>query len=363
MKIIQLIYSLCSGGAEKFVVNLSNEMAEQGHDIMICMLLKDSNPRYVFNKINLSSKVKFCSLNLDQGFSFKKVMLVEAFMKEHKPDIVHCHLNVIPYIYRLSFLNRNIKFIHTVHNIASKASGLRIQYFINKYFYKKKLIQPVTISKVCNRSFLEFYRLEHAICIDNGCPRIIPSEFFSEVCAEVETYKANVDTPVFIHIARCHPQKNQQLLLDVFNKLSYEGFDYVLLVIGSGFFDEQNKALFQKQSDNIHFLGEKKNVGDYLLCGNAFCLTSIYEGLPISLLEAMSCGIPSICTPVGGIPDVVIDGVTGFLSKDMKAQSYVNVIIKFLENTIDNKKIMDEYERRFSILECVKKYMSVYKSI
>lgn len=363
MKIIQLIYSLSSGGAERFVVNLSNELIRQGHDVTICMLREDTEPMLTFNKIFLRQEIKFCSLNFNLGFSFKKVALVEAFIKEHNPEVVHCHLNVIPYIFRLSFCNRNIKFVHTIHNIASKAAGSKKQYYLNKLFYRSKIIQPVTISKECNKSYVDFYHLNNSVCIDNGCPSVYSSDLLSIVALEIESYKTCLNTPVFIHIARCFPQKNQQLLIDVFNKLNDEGVDYTLLVIGNGFFEEKNRILVDNACDKIHFLGEKNNIGDYLLCANAFCLTSVYEGLPISLIEAMSCGVPSICTPVGGIPDVVIDGITGFLSKNLTAESYIEAIKVFLKSRIQSDVIIDEYKKRFSIVKCTEKYLSVYEDI
>lgn len=362
MKIIQLLYTLASGGAEKFVVNLSNELESQGHDVIICMLREEEQSHLTFNKQFLAPNVEFYSMNFKSGISLKKVYLVEKYLKGQNPDIVHCHLNVTPYIFRMSISNEKIKFVHTIHNVASKASGVKSQYYLNKLFYKTK-IQPITISRECDMSFVDYYHLTNSVCIENGCPKVTASNLLFDVSAEVESYKTHLDTPVFVHIARCSSQKNQQLLIDAFNVIDRNGIDYALLVIGNGYFEKQHKCLIDSACDKIHFLGEKKNVGDYLLCADAFCLSSVYEGLPISLIEAMSCGIPSICTSVGGIPDVVVEGVTGFLSKDMDTQSYVNAIMRFLENSIKSEIIIDMYERRFSIVECAKRYMSVYKSI
>ena len=98
MKIIQLVYSLSSGGAEKFVVDLANQLAENGNDVTICMLLEEKENR-IFNKQFLSSKVNFISLGFDNGFALSKCSRVDNFIRSKKPDIVHCHLNVIPYIF------------------------------------------------------------------------------------------------------------------------------------------------------------------------------------------------------------------------------------------------------------------------
>lgn len=358
MKIIQLIYSLSSGGAEHFVVDLSNQLAEMGHDVTVCILLDGNNETLTFNKQFLKSNVKFHSLNFNRGFSLNKAFLVETFLKDQKPEIVYCHLNVIPYIFRLAYCDRNIKFVHTIHSIASKSSGLKIQYYFNKYFYKKNIIRPVTISKECNLSFIEYYSLDNPVCIENGCSPVVPSNFFSTIQLEVESYKTYSNTPVFVHVARCHPVKNQQLLIDAFNNLNKEGVDFLLLIIGNGFWGDQNKVLVESACDKIHFLGEKKNVGDYLLCADAFCLSSIYEGLPISLIEAMSCGLTPICTAVGGIPDVVKDGDNGYLS-ELNSASFTDAVRRFLNNKIEVCKLKECYNEFYSMEKCARKYVEL----
>ena len=361
MKIIQLLFSLASGGAEKFVVNLSNELLKKGHDVTICILRSDSDPKMVFNKQFLDTKVHFHSLGLSTGFSYKKVKLVEHYLEQELPDVVHCHLNVIPFIYRFAYLHKDIRFVHTIHSVAEKASGLKMQYYVNRFFYKNDILKPVTISKECDKSFVEYFHLNNTSCIDNGCPKIVASDLFKDVESEVASYKKNVNTPVFVHTARCAPEKNQRLLIESFNQLYNEGLDFTLLVLGAGYFEEKSKNLIDLACPNIHFLGEKKNVCDYLLCADAFCLSSIYEGLPIALIEAMSCGLSPICTPVGGIPDAIIDGRTGYLSSNLSLESYVNVIKKYLKLPLDSQPIISEYRKRYSIEECASRYLAVYE--
>ena len=111
MKILQLIYSLSSGGAEKFVVDLSNQLAKMGHDVTLCMMLRDDKiDTLTFNKQFLSSSVKFHSMQFVRGFSLGKCRQLEKYIMNENPDVVHCHLNVIPYIYKLAIQNKKIKF-------------------------------------------------------------------------------------------------------------------------------------------------------------------------------------------------------------------------------------------------------------
>lgn len=360
MKIIQMIYSLMPGGAERFVVDLSNQLAKEGHDVVICMLRTDAGENVFYKQFVLSS-VRIENLDIERGISIRKIRKVEQFLKEERPDVVHCHLNVVPYVYRFSLLHRGkVKFFHTLHNVAEKTVGGKFQYWINRYFYFHRLIVPVCISSLCRQSYLEYYKAEDVVFVDNGREPIVPTLDIDAVRKEVLLYKQRDDIPVFIHIARYNPQKNQEMLVDVFNTLDKRGREFVLLVIGHGFDCEGGRALIKRACGRIHFLGEKHNVGDYLLCSNAFCLTSLFEGLPISLLEALSCGVTPICTRVGGVPDVIEDGKTGYLAS-VDEDAYLEAVERFMRKPIDSVRLKMLFEHRFSMEECARKYLELYK--
>lgn len=188
-----------------------------------------------------------------------------------------------------------------------------------------------------------------------------PTAHINEVKKEVETYKLSVETLVFIHVARCHKQKNQQLLIDSFNVLNKNGVDFILLMIGSGYDSLEGKVIQASACDKIHFLGEKDNVNDYMMCSDAFCLSSQYEGLPISLLEAFSYGLTPICTPRGGIPDVITDGVNGYLSCGMDVKDYVNAIKRFMDNPMECDKQVSFYKDNYSMDVCAKEYEKLFE--
>ena len=361
MKIIQLMLSLVSGGGERFVVDLSNELANEGHDVTICILRDNNVEPFGFNKQFINSNVKFHSLKLSPGFSFSKVIKVCKYINAQQPDILHCHLNVIPYIFPIALLNRKIKIFHTLHNVAEKTCGGNRQRKLNHFFYKR-FIQPVTISKECQISYQNFYGLNNAPYIDNGRSKIIKSPQFDKVEREVISYKQTSETPVFIHIARFAKQKNQDLLVDAFNQLQEKNIDFTLLIIGNGFQSEEAQKLKERACDKIHFLGEKNNIGDYLMCSDAFCLTSIFEGLPITLLEALSVGVTPICTPVGGIPDVIVNGKNGYLSKEINIDSYTEAINCFLERPIEKSILQRLFEAKYSMQICAKKYVELYQA-
>lgn len=365
MRILQVIYELNPGGAERFIVDLSNELAILGEEVFLCVLLSEKERRNTsFNKDFLNNNVHYLNLETRTGFKLSTFTSVHKLLNKVKPNVVHFHLNVIPYFFFEALFRRKIRMFHTLHNIAEATVG-GYQKPLNKYFYKRNIIVPITISKQCDLSFKSFYKLKNSICINNGRSEILPSEKIEIVRREIDSYKVNHDDFIFIHIASCSKAKNQELLIKAFNQLVEEKLHVLLLIIGKGYNDQEGTKLKQFACSKIKFLDIKRNVTDYLLNSNAFCLTSLYEGLPISLLEAIACGCVPICTPVGGIPDVIEEGETGYLSEDISISSYVLALKRFIikPQNISKQSLIEYFRLNYSIASCAQKYLSVFNGL
>ncbi len=362
MRILQLIYALSSGGAERFVVDMCNEMVAKGHEVFLVTQVDDTYPELQFNRQFLSPEVKVYNLGMARGSSLKGIPRMIKLLKKIKPDVVHGHLNVIPYMILPALFNRKIKYFHTIHNLAQRMVKPR-QYRINKYLYSTCKINAVAISDICRQSYLDCYHDDHVTRIDNGRSPVVASTNLEAVRAQVESLKQSPDDKVFIHVARCNEVKNQQLLVEAFNALNAEGVKYTLIVVGDGFDSEYGKTITEPACNRIHFLGERPNVGDYLLCSDAFCLTSIDEGLPISLLEALSVGVTPICTRAGGIPDVITDGVTGYLSTATNLPAYKETLYRFLKNPLDGAIMKKFFADNYSMEICTRHYLQLFQDV
>ena len=156
------------------------------------------------------------------------------------------------------------------------------------------------------------------------------------------------------------------MLIQAIKELEENGEDVILLILGS-LTDEKKYADFCQNaalvSKNIYILGEKQNVGDYMYCADVLCMTSIYEGLHLVVLEAMSASKPVLSTPVGGIPDVITDGINGYLSEDISIESYRIILKKFIAQPLKNQEsIKKDFEENYSMSICMKNYYQLYES-
>ncbi len=361
MRIVHVIPQLASGGGERFTIDLCNTLVAQGHDVALIVLLPFDDFGS-FYKNEVSDKVKLVCLDKKSGLDVTLGWRLRKTISDFAPDVVHSHLRAILYM-PLSVFTMKAKFFHTVHNTADKEAGGAIGGTLRKFLFKTKMVTPVTISLESLDSFEKFYGMSTTM-IFNG--RDIPAslQISDGVKREIDGLKSTPATKVLVHLARYTNVKRQDFMARVAKRLQNEGFDFTVLFIGRT--DEEIlKGVKAADCSLCHVLGERKNPLEYLKAADAFCLCSTYEGMPISLIEAMGVGTIPVCTPVGGIVNVVKDGETGFLSTDLSEDSYYDAMKRFL--TLDEAdrdgmkiKVQKGYEP-YTMRECANKYLNLYK--
>ena len=366
MKILQITYSLTSGGAERLVLDLSNELASnKNNEVHLLTILNDTEGDNDFYKDLLSKNVQYHCANENRGINIPKVIRINRIVKKINPDIVHFHgNNIILFFLPLILFKRKFKYVETVHN-----SGIDLNkrwfFIIIAAIYKLNLVKMVTISDINKRGWEKILNINNTTLIYNGRSLPEKSALFDTVKSEIDALKKNEDTMVFIHVGRCAPVKNQKMLVTVFNTLYKKNQHFILLIIGDGFDSEMGKEIQEVSNPNIYYLGTKLNIIDYFLCADAFCLSSTDEGMPISLIEAFACECVPVCTPTSGSSDLILDGVNGFIAEDFSEIAYLNTIERFIEqkDNIDKNNLQKTYFDNFFMNKCVDSYQTVYEKI
>lgn len=185
MKIFQVIPHLGSGGAERFVVDLSNELARQGHDVTL-LTLYDLVGTHGFYKDEIDSKVRVVTFHKSLGLSIRSIIKVAQFIRKEKPDVIHSHVNSLQYtVVPQIFFGKGV---HTVHNEAQLEASGKLEVLLRKFVFKFGLVQAVTISPESHDSFVRFYKRD-APLIMNG--RAISGEIKAneKVNSEINQYK------------------------------------------------------------------------------------------------------------------------------------------------------------------------------
>lgn len=360
MKILEIVPQLSSGGGEYMALNLSNELCKQ-HDVVLVTLFSLEN--LGFYKKDLNPNLRVISLDKKYGKDYLLPFRLRKLIKEEKPEIVHVHLRAMQYVFYSALTFRKAKYFETFHYHVRKGWPKGIDAIIRKIAYGMNLIHPVTISTASEKNYYEKYG-KKADLVFNG--RGVPEDFApsESVKQEFEDYRRN--GRVLVHLARFSQVKRQDFMARVAGRLADKGYKFTLLMIGriheQGIADEVKKV----GCPYIHLLGEKNNPLDYLNLADSFCLCSSREGMPMSLIEALGMGAIPVCTPVGGVTDIIEDGVNGFLSRDISEEAYYEAMERFLKlsdsEIADMKTRVKNSYQPFSMTECAKNYVKLFQS-
>ena len=359
MKILEVVYGLTSGGAERFVVDLCNELSKS-EDVTL-LVLKDVEQFYA---PQVNARVRLVFARLPVGFTLRQHFFVVQFIKEHKPQVVHYHVAA-----RYSCLLANVlfrkrcKFYMTIHSDVERAykrgvSGMQVR--LARMFGGLRF---VTISKENYNQFSRIYPNYPVRMIVNGRSTPELSGELKSVEEEIHSFKVDNQTLVFIHVGRCVPVKNQKLLIGAFKDYIQWGGNAVLLILGDGFDSELGKELRSMAIPRIHFLGTRQNVYDYLACSDLFCISSLYEGMPISVIEAVLSGLPIVSTPVSGTVDAIENGKNGYITKDFTEESYANAFKMFEDNMKELKENAKSHRElnSFGMVYCSDQYLKWFQ--
>lgn len=354
MKILQVIPYFCFGGAETMCENLCYALIGQGHDVTVVSLYGEKTP---ISRRMEEAGVKIRYLDKKLGLDLSMVPKLRRIMKEEKPDVVHTHLDVIKYAVAAARLAGVPGCVHTVHNVAEKEAEGKAQKIINGFYFRRGWSVPVALSPEVQASIVSFYGLEK-----ERVPVAYNGVDLSR-CQPKESYSTGECFHI-LHIGRFNEQKNHGMLLRVFQKLALENPNLRLDLIGDGELRQEMEALAEALGikEKVSFLGAQSNVSPYLHDADLFLLPSRYEGMPMTLIEAMGTGLPIVATVVGGVPDMLKNGEDG-LTVPCEEDAVVNACKALISDEALREKLGRAARKsadRFSAQTMGERYLEIY---
>lgn len=364
MKILHIHPDLSvKGGIETMILVMSNEMCKS-HDVTACSIYKFQRENEFFNKFD--SRVRQETIGATKNDSpLRAVFRTLKYIFTTNADIIHIHGFFYYYALPVILLHKHRTFIYTLHSDAFMENSKwdKKIFFIKKFCIKHKWVHPVTISPKSKESFHKLYKSDSTMIL-NGIAKSEASN-----CADniIQKSKITDNTKIFLHPGRISTPKNQYTLCKVFQRLIDEGEDISLLIAGT----IQDNDIFNQISDffspRIKYLGERNDIPQLFAHSDGFCLPSLWEGLPVTLLEALSVGCIPVCAPVGGIVNVITDMDNGLLSVSSSEEDYYNCMKRFLalspqQRESISKNGMKSFEK-YDIATTAKCYIDLYDTL
>jgi sugar transferase (PEP-CTERM/EpsH1 system associated) len=355
VKVLHVVLSLDTGGLEHFVVNLIKSYSEQIESRVVSLARKG----VLADNLKGTAVIE---LNKEPGIRISLIWHLIKIIKKHGIQLVHTH-NSGPMFYGgiAGFLS-GIPVIHTRHGRNDVRNETLINW-ISSIFANKIITVSRDSADLCRKELKISPRKIETIW--NG----VDTEIFKPALNKGSLRKelsVNDNSFVIGCVARLSPEKDHATLLKAVKILKDRNRNVSLVIAGGGVLDFKLKELSRELGveTEVRFLGLRSDITHILMALDVFVLSSLTEGIPLSILEAQACGIPVIATDVGGNSEVVLAGISGFLV----ATQHPCLIAEKIEQLIDNPtmaKTMGEMGRKriedeFSLRESSKKYVSVY---
>ena len=262
----------------------------------------------------------------------------------------------IPFLYPIKF-NPIVITIHGFHGAAAFLKRRENATFFGRLkIFTYNLIEELVIKKVdkiivVSQERYNFYiskypnKYNKIIFIP---PFIDNKKFFCRKDKQFlrTKYGLSKDDIVLIYIGRIVKEKNIDLIVKSIKKLNKmkNGKKLKLLLVGNGTFKEKIEDIINdKKIKNIFLMNEMSHnlIPEIINCANIFILVSSFEGTPISVLEALSCGIPVIVSKVGDLPKLIFNGINGYLINNFSELELVNAINYIIKIKLEPSKCVE----------------------
>lgn len=350
MRIFQIITVSEYGGAQTIVANLIKTLNPDNEIFVLYGGEGEAwnNIEGQFTKLKLNDHRKEVSWK-DIGLLFKLIY----YRFKYKPDVIHLHSSKMGVLGRIAFSRKRT--VYTVHGFDSIRKAFR-KFLVIEKLLKNKVFKIVGVSQYDVDMMKEEGIDKNVARIYNGVTdHYIEKSIIREDAITRELDELKTKFPkIVMCISRISKQKKFDLFLDIARQMP----EYAFVWIG-------NKEVMQNLPANVFCLGEAHAAYYYLRYANLFILPSNYEGLPMSLLEALSFGIPVVASAVGGITEV-LDGKNGYaVNNETEAFSEK---IEYILSDENVQKTMSDYARQsylanFTIGKMVDEYKSIFNAI
>lgn len=335
MKIIHFLQSNVFSGAENVVCQIINMLKEYPNiEMVYCSL--DGPIRTALKEQN----IKFIPLSEFSIGGLKKVLVKE------KPDVVHAHDMRASFIASLACTTERI--ISHIHNNNFDSRGFNLK----SLAYILPAIRSSHIFYVSQSSYEGYYFHNLFKKKSSVLYNVLNTEALIKKMSQDNN---NYDYDV-IFLGRLTEPKNPLRLLDVLKLAIDVKPDLKIAIVGSGDLEQitKEKCIALNLQKNITFLGYCSNPLKILHDSKMMIMTSLWEGTPMCALEAMALGVPIVSTPTDGLNDLIIHGMTGYLSDNNAELSQYIVKLASDDKTLNTMRI--ESKHKANIFNNIKKY-------
>ena len=359
------------GGSGIVATELGMSLANKGYEVhfissALPARLDITNPNIFFHKVNVQTYPLFQYQPYDIALS----SMIYRVVNLYKLDLLHAHY-AIPYAYAaftakqmLKEEGKDIPLVTTLHGTDITLVGQHPSYKHAVEFSINQSDAITSVSESLKKDTLQFFNIKKEIQVITNF--IDNSVFIKKSDCERKQF-ADSDEKILIHVSNLRPVKRVEEVLEIFKNVQKK-INSKLVIIGEGPDMEKVNQFLEENPDlinKVRLLGKVNDLYRILQLSDVFLLPSEQESFGLAALEAMAAETPVISSNAGGIPEVNIQGETGFVAEIGNVEAMSNYTIKLLSDEkllVQLKKNAKEQALRFDLKNILPIYEKMYET-
>jgi glycosyltransferase involved in cell wall biosynthesis len=323
IKVLIVMHTIEKGGVQETIRTSARLLDKRKFTVTVAYVAGDA----VSSRMQSIPGVRIAPL--ETRGRIRRLLRLWEIAREVRPDIVHNHVSWYGLV--VGFL-AGAKRVETIHSVYDRFTWWQRQWYAVYCLLANRI---VAVSEMVSR-----FTQEHIPLIGNRRMIVIHNGIDVEKCQASSgpddlrsSMGLSLEEIVIGFVGRLEEQKGVTYLLDAMQQLIQRHHNVTVIIVGDGTLASslRDKALALHLSNTL-FLGYRADAFRYLSLFNIFVLPSLYEGLPLSVLEAMASGCPVVATNVGGVPEIVRNGITGFLVAPKRTDELVDRLEQLIES-------------------------------
>jgi len=359
-------YSLGIGGIETLTLELCKKLDQEKFSASVCVFESGGELEKEFSRAGITVHV----LNKSRGTDFAMPFRLAKLIKKEGVGIVHTQ-NQCAWLYGgIAAVLAGVPLVHTQHTTADyfnyhSGRWMKLEWVLAQFTIKISTVAASVAKFMIEKEGIARKKL---VVIYNG--------------VKPESYEKNVDVPgkkkelglgtsevVIGCVARLTDNKDHRTLLQAFKTVRHQIHQVKLLIVGDG---PLKASLIEYTvelglQDSVVFLGARRDIPDLLKVFDMFALSSIREGFPVVLLEAMISGLPVVCTDVDGNGELVLHEKTGLVVNARDPEHFAAALLRLIRNKDEVTRFGSEGRKRilesFTFAKMIKEYEHLYDEV
>jgi glycosyltransferase involved in cell wall biosynthesis len=341
------------GGAEKVVLDMIHAVKLRYPDIEIHCCVNGGHMAEQIEKEGIPVSM----IHLEKRKTIATLRMLTKIIHEFKPDVIHSHHRYTSYLLDVFFKSK-ASIIHTEHVLRQ-----------DKKLFFRYGHKATGVSESVRQNLIEYYGVpeKDAITIHNG---VVAHKADPMIVESIRAQHLFENIPLkALLIGRLEEQKGHTYLIDAIKHLSIEERKRLrIFLAGDGHLEIDLKAQMKKigVEGNFIFMGHTDRVPEYLEICDFVVLPSLWEGMPLSVLEAYSAGKAVLATNIPGTREVMLDGVTGYMVSVKSSEALAQGLKKILtqpEKLISmGENARECWQESYSFDQTIDAYYQLYQS-